>query len=102
MIAYRRFGDQLLGVSRAQLVYAARGISAPSPELRTKLSNFFGVAPGKLFSTAALAAKYYEYQIGDIVCWQHDSEGVATDTVVSQEVARSTTSRFTSTQVWGL
>jgi hypothetical protein len=88
MIAYRRFGDQPLirlmrthrygyklladkiGVSRAHLVYAARGISAPSPELRTKLSNFFGVAPGKLFSTAALAAKYYEYQIGDIVCWQ--------------------------------
>jgi transcriptional regulator with XRE-family HTH domain len=76
MIAYHRFGDQPLirlmrqhrysytlladeiGVSRAQLVYAARGISAPSPELRTKLSNFFGVAPGELFTPAALAAKY--------------------------------------------
>jgi hypothetical protein len=78
MIAYRRFGDQPLirlmkahrysytllaeqiGVSRAQLVYAARGISTPSPELRTKLSNFFGVAPGELFTPAALAAKYNE------------------------------------------
>jgi transcriptional regulator with XRE-family HTH domain len=78
MIVYRRFGDQPLirlmrrhrysytlladeiGVSRSQLVYAARGISAPSPELRTKLSNFFGVAPGELFTTAALAAKYNE------------------------------------------
>jgi hypothetical protein len=26
-----------------------------------------------------------KYQIGDIVCWQHDSERVATGTVVSQE-----------------
>jgi transcriptional regulator with XRE-family HTH domain len=78
MIAYRRFGDQPLtrvmkahrysytllaeeiGVSRAQLVYAARGISAPSPELRTKLSNFFGVPPGELFTPAALTAKYNE------------------------------------------
>ena len=25
------------------------------------------------------------YQIGDIVCWEHDSERVATGTVVSQE-----------------
>lgn len=78
MIVYRRFGDQPLiclmrqhrysytlladeiGVSRAQLVYAARGISAPSPELRTKLGNFFGVTPGELFTPAALAAKYNE------------------------------------------
>jgi transcriptional regulator with XRE-family HTH domain len=78
MLDYRKFGDQPLihlmhrhrysytlladqiGVSRAQLVYAARGISAPSPELRSKLSNFFGVTPGELFTPAALAAKYNE------------------------------------------
>jgi transcriptional regulator with XRE-family HTH domain len=78
MIVYRRFGDQPLihvmkahrysytllakeiGVSRAQLVYAARGNSAPSPQIRTRLSNFFGVAPGALFTAAALEAKYNE------------------------------------------
>jgi uncharacterized protein YijF (DUF1287 family) len=30
----------------------------------------------------------HKYQIGDIVCWQHDSERVATGTVVSQEDGR--------------
>ena len=78
MTAYRRFGDQPLirvmrahrysytllakeiGVSRAQLVYAARGTSAPSREIRNRLSNFFGVAPGALFTAAALAAEYNE------------------------------------------
>jgi uncharacterized protein YijF (DUF1287 family) len=29
-----------------------------------------------------------KYQIGDIVCWRHDSERVATGTVVSQESGR--------------
>ena len=76
MTAYHKFGDQPLihvmrahgysytllakeiGVSRAQLVYAARGTSAPSPEIRTRLSNFFGVAPGALFTAAALEATY--------------------------------------------
>ena len=57
--SYTLLADQI-AVSRAQLVYAARGISAPSPELRTKLSNFFGVPPGELFTPAALAAKYNE------------------------------------------
>ena len=49
-----------IGVSRQQLYNCARGVIAPSPELRTKLANFFNVSPGELFSRAALAAKYNE------------------------------------------
>ena len=49
-----------IGVSRQQLYNCARGVIAPSPELRMNLANFFNVTPGELFSRAALAAKYNE------------------------------------------
>jgi hypothetical protein len=39
------------GVGYSHLINAANGITAPSPELRSKLSEFLGLPVEKLFST---------------------------------------------------
>jgi transcriptional regulator with XRE-family HTH domain len=48
------------GVSYSHLINAANGITAPSPQLRSKLSEFLGLPVEKLFSAEALAATYNE------------------------------------------
>jgi transcriptional regulator with XRE-family HTH domain len=48
------------GVAYGHLINAANGITPPSPQLRTKLSEFLGLPVEKLFSNDALAATYSE------------------------------------------
>jgi transcriptional regulator with XRE-family HTH domain len=46
------------GVAYSHLVNAANGITAPSPELRQKLSEFLDLPVETLFTHEALAAQY--------------------------------------------
>ncbi|MFL6043796.1 MAG: helix-turn-helix domain-containing protein [Propionibacteriaceae bacterium] len=46
------------GVAYSHLMNAANGITAPSPELRQKLSEFLDLPVEKLFTQEALAAQY--------------------------------------------
>jgi transcriptional regulator with XRE-family HTH domain len=46
------------GVAYSHLINAANGITAPSPELRQKLSEFLDLPVEKLFTQEALAAQY--------------------------------------------
>jgi transcriptional regulator with XRE-family HTH domain len=46
------------GVAYSHLMNAANGITAPSPELRSKLSDFLDLPVEKLFTEEALAAQY--------------------------------------------
>jgi transcriptional regulator with XRE-family HTH domain len=48
------------GVGYNHLLNAVNGVTAPSPQLREKLSEFLGLPVEKLFSTDALAATYSE------------------------------------------
>jgi transcriptional regulator with XRE-family HTH domain len=48
------------GVAYSHLLNAANGITPPSAELRSKLSEFLGLPVEKLFSTGALTATYSE------------------------------------------
>ena len=48
------------GVAYSHLINAANGVTAPSPELRQKLSEFLDLPVGKLFSYESLAATYSE------------------------------------------
>ena len=50
------------GVAYSHLIWSANGITAPSPDLRQKLSNFFDLPIEKLFTSEALAVKYHEGQ----------------------------------------
>jgi transcriptional regulator with XRE-family HTH domain len=50
------------GVAYSHLVNAANGITAPSPELRQKLSEFLALPVEKLFTQEALADEYHEGQ----------------------------------------
>jgi transcriptional regulator with XRE-family HTH domain len=50
------------GVAYSHLVNAANGITAPSPELRQKLSDFLDLPIEKLFTQEALAVEYHEGQ----------------------------------------
>jgi transcriptional regulator with XRE-family HTH domain len=50
------------GVAYSHLVNAANGITAPSPELRQKLSEFLDLPVEKLFTREALAVEYHESQ----------------------------------------
>jgi hypothetical protein len=46
------------GVAYSHLINAANGITAPSPQLRQKLSEFLDLPIEKLFTREALAAQY--------------------------------------------
>jgi hypothetical protein len=48
------------GVGYNHLLNAVNGVTAPSPQLREKLSEFLGLPVEKLFSADALAATYSE------------------------------------------
>jgi transcriptional regulator with XRE-family HTH domain len=50
------------GVVYSHLINAANGITAPSPDLRQKLSNFLDLPVEKLFTSEALAVEYHEGQ----------------------------------------
>ena len=46
------------GVAYSHLLNAVNGVTAPSPELRQKLSEFLNLPVEKLFTEDALAAQY--------------------------------------------